>query len=223
MPGMSIGLTDGLERAAEMNITGLILAAGLSRRMGTFKPLLKIGDKTLLELSVRSLLQGGASRVVVVLGYRAQEVAAMLRMAYPTQVLLAFNPDYDTTDMLRSIQIGFRAMPPGGDACLLLPGDMPAVSPSTMRLLAEAMRATGAKVVFPTLNGHRKHPPLISLACAGDIIAYRGESGLRGLWAQYEGMLAEVPVTDEGCLMDADTAEDFSRLEAFMTRREARV
>ena len=198
-----------------MKVMGLILAAGLSRRMGEFKPLMRLGAKTLLEQSIDSLLAGGAERVVIVLGFRADDVARLLRKAYPAHRLLpVLNPAYASTDMLASIQIGLRAMPPC-DACLLLPGDMPAVSPDTMRLLADTMRAGNANVVFPMVGGFRKHPPLIRASCIRDILSYRGEGGLRGLWRQYGDRLADVPVSDEGCLLDADTAEDFQRLTSY--------
>lgn len=57
-----------------MIVNGLVLAAGLSRRMGALKPLLRIGDKTLIEHSVTSLLEGGAQSVTVVLGRGADKV-----------------------------------------------------------------------------------------------------------------------------------------------------
>ena len=203
-----------------MKTTGLLLAAGLSRRMGEFKPLMRFEGKTLLECSIDSMLEGGAESVVVVLGYRAEEVQAVLRGAYgPERLRLAYNSAYETTDMLASIKIGIRALPPL-DAFLLLPGDMPAVGRDTFHALQEVMRKTGAKVVFPTVEGHRKHPPLISGACARDILSYIGGGGLRGMWQNYAGEIAEVAVTDEGCLMDADTMDDFRRLTDYLHKRK---
>lgn len=204
-----------------MRTAGLILAAGLSRRMGDFKPLMRFGGKTLLECSIDSLLEGGAESVVVVLGHRAGEVSAALRQgAYgPERLRLAFNPAYETTDMLASIKIGIRALPPC-DAFALLPGDMPAVGRETFLALRETMRETGAKVVFPTLDAHRKHPPLISSACARDILSYAGGEGLRGMWGNYPGEIAEIAVEDPGCLLDADTMDDFHRLTDYLQKRK---
>ena len=203
-----------------MRTAGLILAAGLSRRMGGFKPLMRFEGKTLLECSIDSMLEGGAERVVVVLGYRAGEVGAMLRGAYsPEKLRLAYNPAYEITDMLASIKIGIRALP-ASDAFLLLPGDMPAVGRETFLKLNETMRETGAKVVFPTVDAHRKHPPLIGSACARDILSYAGSGGLRGMWKTYAGEVAEVAVEDQGCLMDADTMDDFHRLTDYLQKRK---
>ena len=203
-----------------MRTAGLILAAGLSRRMGEFKPLMRFEGKTLLECSIDSMLEGGAENVVVVLGYRAGEVGSVLQGAYsPERLRLSYNPAYETTDMLASIKIGIRALP-ACDAFLLLPGDMPAVGRETFFALNKTMRETGAKVVFPTVDGHRKHPPLIDSACARDILSYAGGGGLRGMWQNYAGEIAEIEVEDPGCLMDADTMDDFRRLTDYLQKRK---
>ena len=62
----------------EERICGLIVAAGLSSRMGCFKPLLPLRGKTVIENTIDSMLLCGISPVVVVLGYRGREVEAVL-------------------------------------------------------------------------------------------------------------------------------------------------
>ena len=66
----------------EKRVNGLILAAGMSSRMGSFKPLMPLRGKTLIENSIDSMLLSGVSRVVVVLGYRGEEVERILRSRY---------------------------------------------------------------------------------------------------------------------------------------------
>ena len=202
-----------------MQIHGLILAAGFSRRMGAFKPLLRIGEQTLLETSVQSMLAGGAMQVTVVLGHRSDECAALLRSTFPPeQVRVIINPDYATTDMLASFHTGLAGLP-ACDAFYLLPGDMPAIAPETYRRLALAMAQSGAMVVFPTVEDRRKHPPLIATEAIPALLAYQGETGLRGAWDGFAGNTAEVAVTDEGCTLDADTEADFERLKAYLASR----
>lgn len=200
-----------------MNLNGLVLAAGLSSRMGAFKPLLRIEGKTLAERSVESLLQN-ARCVTVVLGCRAEEIRRVLSEAFPAdKVRFAFNPAYETTDMLASVKAGAAALD-GCDAFYLLPGDMPAVGKSTLISLASALEHTDAKVAFPMVDGYRKHPPLIRFSCVRDILSYSGKEGLRGVWRGYEGETAEVPVRDEGCLLDADRMDEFIVLSDYLRR-----
>lgn len=200
-----------------MIVNGLVLAAGLSRRMGAFKPLLRIGDKTLIEHSVSSLLAGGVQSVTVVLGLRADEIKAVLcKTSYADKLHFAYNGDYETSDMLASVKVGVRALE-ACDAFFLLPGDMPAIDAGTMVALREAMKREKATVTFPTVCGQREHPPLISASCKGDILGYNGQGGLPGLWLSYKGNIEDIEVDDPGCLLDADTEEDFSKLVQYMS------
>lgn len=201
-----------------MVINGIITAAGLSSRMGDFKPLLKLKDKTMIECSVDSMLNAGVDQAVVVLGYRAKEVGKLLRERYdPTRVLCADNPFYAETDMMASVKTGISALPPC-DAFYLLPGDMPAVRKDTFDALKETMAGTKAAVVFPTFEGHREHPPLISWDLRELILGFHGEGGLKTVWEQLEDRILEVPVEDRGCRMDADTREDYDHLVSYIAQ-----
>ncbi|NLW79120.1 MAG: nucleotidyltransferase family protein [Ruminococcaceae bacterium] len=202
-----------------MQVNGLVLAAGMSSRMGAFKPLLPLGGKTVIECTVDSLLAGGAAQVTVVLGRRAPDVAALLQKRYPPNVLtLAVNAAYETTDMLASVKLGLRALPPCG-AFFLLPGDIPAVAPATCQALVQHRNATGARVVFPVYRGKEEHPPLVAAGCIKTILEYAGEGGLRGVWRQFAGQTARLPVNDIGCAMDTDTPADYDRLAAYLQNR----
>lgn len=204
-----------------MHVNGLVLAAGLSSRMGGFKPLLPLRGKTVIENTLGGMLAGGAQQIAVVLGHRAGELQPLLTEKFGPQVVLAHNTHYATTDMLTSVKAGLRALP-ACDAFFLIPADMPAVRVSTYRALQKTMAETGAALVFPTLQGRRKHPPLISSACIGTILHYSGNDGLRGVWSQLEDQIVTLPVQDAGCGMDMDTPEDFSRMQAYIDQEDSR-
>lgn len=192
-------------------IGGMILAAGLSQRMGDFKPLMPLRDKTLIENTIDSMLMCGISSVTVVLGYRGSQVEEILRSRYIGDALtLAYNNAYATTDMLTSVKIGLSAMPQC-DAFFLLPGDMPVVSKQTFLAVYRAMPHTAPGIVFPTLEGYRKHPPLIDSRFIPEILHYDGQEGLRGFWRLHEDAVVTVPVDDVGCWTDLDTFKQYSR------------
>ncbi len=203
-----------------MKINAIILAAGLSSRMKVFKPLLLIKDKTMIELCVDSVLRADVDQVVVVLGYQAEVVEALLRDKTDcSRLQFAYNHDFATTDMLASVKIGLAALP-ACDAFYLLPGDMPAIHTETFRTLRKTLSRTGASVVFPVVDGQRRHPPLIDWQCKEDILQYVGVEGLQGLWQRYEKQVAEDTVADVGCLLDADTEADFKVLTEYMEKQQ---
>ena len=184
-------------------IRALILAAGLSRRMGDFKPLLPLRGKTMIENSVGSVLHGGAETAVVVTGYRADEVESVLRGAFGDRV--AF------------IRIGAAALPEC-DAFFLLPGDMPMVAHSTFDKLLSAREREKAPVIFPALDGYRKHPPLIDARLIPAILAFDGDGGLRGLWERYESDICTVAVDDAGVWVDLDTQAEYQECKQIYER-----
>ncbi|MGI5932586.1 MAG: nucleotidyltransferase family protein [Eubacterium sp.] len=187
---------------------GLILAAGLSSRMGAFKPLLPLRGKTVLGCTVDSLLAAGVSEVTVVTGYRGEELEAYLSAHYGSNVRMIRNQQYRDSDMLASVRVGLTQMAPCA-AFFLLPGDMPFVSKETLQALIRTRFATGSPLVFPELDGRRKHPPLIDAALIPQIQSYYGTDGLRGLWDSYQSVIRTVPVSDTGVGIDLDTENDY--------------
>jgi CTP:molybdopterin cytidylyltransferase MocA len=155
-------------------------------------------------------------QVVVVLGHRAQELEMVLLSRYEhSRLVLVRNAHYAEMDMLMSVKIGISALPVC-DAFFLLPGDMPAVNSQTFLKVKETMVRSQALIAFPSLEGHRKHPPLISAKCMGNICKFDGTGGLREVWKQLESEIVTVAVDDAGCRLDADTRADYHRLVDYM-------
>lgn len=170
----------------------------------------------MIECSIDSMFNAGVCRVIVVLGYRGQEVEFLLRNKYDSlSLVIVFNENYRESDMLASVKIGMAELNTC-DAFYILPGDMPAISTKTFLSVNDAMSKTKAMVVFPTIDGHIKHPPLISWRCIDYIYNFEGEGGLREIWKHFENQIVTVPVQDRGCMMDADTVEDYNRLIHYM-------
>src|ERR687894_245346 len=93
--------------------TAILLAAGQSRRMGAFKPLLPFGNKTVVECCIDYLREGGTRNIVVVLGHRADEIRGLIR-----NVTIAINPD-PNSEMGASIAAGIQALPETTKAVLI--------------------------------------------------------------------------------------------------------
>ncbi len=191
-----------------MNIGGLIVAAGLSSRMGAFKPLLPLNGFPMAEMTVNSMKNAGIRDIVVVTGFRADELETALT---DTGVRFVRNREYVSTDMLESVKIGLAALG-DCDAFFLLPGDMPLVAPSTFCALRTAAQSNPDGVCYPVCKNARAHPPLIARACFDGILSFSGDGGLRAALAAFPA--TEVPVNDPGALLDADVRNDFAKLAA---------
>ena len=188
-------------------LVAVIPAAGLSSRMGAFKPLLPFGCETMIEASVGNALTF-ADRAVVVLGKRGTEIKEILTARFADRLLFVENLDYAATDMLCSVRIALKAIG-NCDAFFITPADMPMISPAVYRLLEESF-TEGDEILVPVTEGKRGHPPLISSRLIPDILAYDGTDGLRGFYRMRK--VRQIVASDTGILKDADTPEDYRTL-----------
>ena len=191
----------------KQQIGAVIPAAGMSSRMKAFKPLLGCSDRTVIECTVGTVLQA-VSRVVVVLGNHADEVERVLKKRFGDSVMIVRNPDYRSTDMLRSVQIGLEALGEC-DGFFLLPGDMPMVGADTLIALIRSFDDEH-RVIFPSFNGRKGHPPLIPASLIPAIQGYRGDGGLRAILSG--APLKVIELSDKGITADLDTPEDYAAM-----------
>jgi len=192
-------------------IAGLIVAAGYSSRMGVFKPLLPLGDKTIIETAVASLRQGGIQDIRVVTGYQAERLNTLLSRL---DVQIINNPNY-ATGMFSSVFAGVESMEPDIEGFLMLPGDNPLIRRRSVKDLLQMYRKTDAAVVYPVFSGMRGHPPLISAKCFSDIRHSNGHGGLRGILDRFDDDAIDVVVADQGSLIDIDTIDDYNKLTKY--------
>lgn len=186
-----------------MRVAAIILAAGMSSRMGDFKPLLPLGDKSVLERCVQLFRDAGLSDIIVVTGNRADEVETEARRL---DVQTVHNPDF-ASGMFSSVQCGCAAIPVTTGRFFVLPVDIPLVRCHTLHRLLESVRED-VPITYPVFHGERGHPPLLGVSLIEPISDYSGTGGLRGLLEHYE--CVDVPVADERILFDMDTQKDYA-------------
>lgn len=188
-----------------MKVGAVIVAAGMSSRMGEFKPMLNIGSISIAQRILANFQQAGIKKIVMVTGYNA---TALERHLAGKGVVFLRNEDYETTQMFDSAKIGLRYMKDKCDKVLFTPVDIPMFTASTVRALTEC----GAKLACPVCEGKTGHPILIDSSLIGEILADVGENGLKGALERCGSEMTEVPVEDPGTLKDADTPEDYAAL-----------
>ncbi len=188
-----------------METGAVVVAAGMSSRMGDFKPMLSIGEISVAQRVVATLRQAGASRVVVVTGYNADELERHL--ARSGAVFLR-NEAYRTTEMFDSALIGLKYMRGKCDRVLFTPVDVPLFTAATVKALLDS----GAEYACPVCGGERGHPILMSVRVIDRLFGDSGEGGLKGALDRCGVQETLVSVPDPGILHDADTPEDYRQL-----------
>lgn len=174
--------------------------------MGSFKPLLELGDgQTVLERLINLFLTTEITDITVVTGHMASALSPLLRR-YPVKE--RYNPAY-TEGMFASMLQGIAGLEPMVEGVFMLPVDIPLVRAGTLTHLIEAFQTSEKSIVYPVFHGQRGHPPLIEKARLLDVLDWTGQGGLRTFLWQRESLALEVPVPDEGILRDMDTPLEY--------------
>ena len=188
-----------------MEIGALIVAAGMSRRMGEFKPMLSIGSISVAQRVIATLSQAGVSKIVMVTGYNAP---ILERHLAGNGLIFLRNEDYENTQMFDSVKIGLEYLHNKCDKVLFTPVDVPLFTARTVKTILDS----GAPLACPMCEGKQGHPILIANELIPEILADCGEHGLKGAMDRCSVPLLRIDVEDFGTIHDADTPEDFSQL-----------
>jgi molybdenum cofactor cytidylyltransferase len=185
----------------------LVLAAGLSSRMGSNKLLAGFHGEPLVAATVKRLQSSGVDEVVVVLGRDAGAVAAVL----PAGARPVVNADF-AQGISTSIRRGVQAAA-ASDAVIIALGDMPLVSVQTVGRMIAAFNPTEHRsIIVPTFNGQFGNPVLWGREHFARLLALSGDKGARSLIGDLKSEAVEIAVDDPGVLMDADTPEALEAL-----------
>jgi len=195
-------------------VAAILLAAGRSRRMGAFKPLLPFGDQTVIESCIKNLRAANVSDIVAVVGYRADDVRQHLQTA---NVSFAVNTDAES-EMSVSIVRGIEQISDDAGALLVALVDHPAVPGDTIKEIIAEWKS-GARLIQPEYKGRGGHPVLIDLAYRDELLHLDPQMGLRSLFETHREEVRRLPVDSPYIARDMDTWEDYLRLhEEFFGR-----
>ena len=190
-------------------IAGVVLAAGLSSRMGMNKMLLELGGQTLVRRAVNMALSAGLDPVLVVLGHESERVRAELSGVPCTPVL---NSDY-ARGMNTSLRAGISALPDDVRGAVVLLGDMPLVDESMVRALVTAFRRAGPKLAISTYGGVVAPPIVYGRALFPELRALEAQSCGKSVVKSHRAEAAELPWPPE-TLTDLDSPDDVERIRA---------
>ena len=188
-----------------METAALIVAAGMSSRMGSFKPMLNIGSISVAQRVIANFRQAGINKIVMITGFNA---TMLERHLAGNNIIFLRNENYERTQMFDSVKIGLNYLSDKCERLLFTPVDVPLFTSQTVKKLL----SSGAKLACPVCNGLTGHPLLISKELFPTILADSGDGGLKGAVDRCGAELVQIAVDDPGTVRDADTPEDFSAL-----------
>ena len=190
-------------------VTGLVLAAGGSRRLGRPKQLLPYGDGTLLDHTLGTARACGFDQLICVIGGGVvDEIRATVDLSGAEVVE---NEEFGE-GCSSSIALALDAVDPESDVLVLLLGDQPGVTPATVQALLDG-RGEAALALCGYENG-RGHPFAFARSLFPALAALHGDKGVWKLQDRLGDEVIEVPIAGPVPL-DVDTWEDYEAVQSF--------
>ena len=189
-------------------ISGLILGAGASTRLGPPKQLLPYRGTTMLGWVVAQAEEAsGLDEVIVVLGRAADEISERVNFG-TAQVVenLVFGEGCSS-----SYRAGLAAIDSHSEAIMIILGDQPGITPETIDALADEWRGTEAPIALCSYDGRKGHPMIFAQSMFDQLATLHGDKAAWKLVDANAGRVHEValnvPFPD-----DINTIADFERL-----------
>lgn len=204
-------------------LSGVILAAGYSSRMNTWKMELNIKGLPLLYYTMRPMLQL-CSEIIVVGGYSIERLSELLEKipgidgTGREKIRLVKNDDFQK-GMFSSVKRGLQETKENSQGIFIMPGDMPFVSLDTYRKLSDTLGSeSGKDIVFPTtlitidgggVRWKKGHPVLIRNKVKDLIVQNSNDAIFRDVLKPFSFDLC--PVGDQGICFDIDDETDLEK------------
>ncbi|MBV8099023.1 MAG: nucleotidyltransferase family protein [Verrucomicrobia bacterium] len=203
-------------------VSAVVLAAGMSTRMGRNKLLLTFRDKALVVHAVDTLLESTIGEIIVVLGHESEKVWDQLEDyvgrapvgAQRRRVRLVKNPDY-RDGLSTSVRTGVQAVSPEADAIMIYLADQPLLESADVDRIIEAFAAAKAEdkmIVVPFFKGERGNPVILDASLRDSILGIVGDVGCKGVIKRYPEKIYSIEMENDHVVRDVDDVQAYEKL-----------
>lgn len=194
-----------MSEGEEVEIHAVLLAAGLSSRMGDANKLLaEIRGEAMVRHVAAELAASRPAGVVVVTGHERKSIEQVL---HGLEIEVCHNPDF-ATGQASSLKRGVGALPAGSGGAMIVLADMPRLTASDFRRLMDAFRTAGGdRIVRATDQGRPGNPVILPRRLFAELEAISGDRGARDLVERDRLPVIEVEI-GPAALHDVDEPAD---------------
>jgi molybdenum cofactor cytidylyltransferase len=203
-------------------VSAVVLAAGMSTRMGRNKLLLNFRDKPLVVHAVDTLLASKAGEIIVVLGHESEKVWDQLETHanlvsngdQGVRVRLVKNPDY-RDGLSTSVRTGVQAVSPEAKAIMIYLADQPLLEAGDVDRIIAAFAAAKAEkktIVVPFFKGERGNPVILDASLRDSILGIAGDVGCKGVIKRYPEKVYAIEMENDHVVRDVDDSQAYERL-----------
>lgn len=189
------------------NIGAIVLAAGLSRRMGKPKMLLPWGSGTVIE-HVVGVCSHTLTETIVVCGQYFQEISVLTQGKY---VKVVYNENYANGEMLDSLRKGLTEISTEIEAAFIVLGDQPFIQAPLLEKIINQFYQSKRKILIPSYQMRRGHPWLVHKELLSEFWKLPPGETMRDFLKLHQSEIEYCEVNDQSILLDIDTPEDYEK------------
>jgi molybdenum cofactor cytidylyltransferase len=190
---------------------GIILAAGMSKRFGTPKQLLKIKGKYMIEHVIHASLDSNLHRVFLVLGHHQNKVckalAENIKSFQNSRLEIVSNRQY-RQGMSSSVRSGLSSAGNAFGSVMFLLGDQPMVDSLLINLMLKRFYRSDKNICAPVYKGKRGNPTIFSDKYFNLLLRIEGDSGGRDIITANPDDILKIDTDSPACVYDIDTIGD---------------
>jgi len=198
---------------------GMILAAGVSKRFGTSKQLLRLRKGYMLEYVIRASLSSDLNKVYVILGHHHKKILKALsennKSFESNQLEFLINPQYQQ-GMSRSIHVGLTSIKTTFGSVMFLLGDQPLVDTSLINLMLKQYYRSDKNICVPAYKGKRGNPTIFSHEYFSLLENVTGDSGGKDIIMAHPDDILKIETDSPACVYDIDTLSDLEELKTIV-------
>lgn len=192
-----------------MDVSGILLSAGESKRMGQPKALLKFGERSNIENLLDEYLSSQLDKVIVVTGFNGESLKKFIEKKTKNKKLKVVINEHYNLGMFSSIQKGIVEISRGGILIGIV--DNPFINSTVIDELIENF--SGGEIVIPDYHGKGGHPVIIPVSLREEILNANPEkTSLKDVFSCHSDMIKRIKFEDQTITFDMDTVEDYNRL-----------
>ena len=192
-----------------MDVSGVLLSAGESKRMGQPKALLKFGERSNIENLLDEYLSSQLDKIIVVTGFNGESLKKFIEKKTKDKKLKIVINEHYNLGMFSSVQKGIAEISRGGILIGIV--DNPFTNSTVIDELIENF--SGGKIVIPDYHGKGGHPVIIPFSLREEILNANPEkTSLKDVFSCHLDMIKRIKFEDQTITFDMDTVEDYNRL-----------
>jgi molybdenum cofactor cytidylyltransferase len=189
-------------------LSAIVLAAGISERMGTQnKLLLSWGDQCIMEATINQILKAHLFEIIVV---SAHETLRTLKVS--DQIKIVENRNY-SQGMTSSIKTGIRACDTSSDGFMICLADQPFISSDIYSKIYRAFETNPDRIIAPFFQGKKGNPVVFSRRYESALLNNPNSNGCKSVVEKNWPDIVRVDINQGVILEDIDTPEAYRALK----------